>query len=1063
MDETGYHEPALSWVSRVAARDGSEVARVYVNPDTGCVTAVESDTHHATLTGRVLGRATVGLAAIEVSGTDLVPIPDIEVFVTGGVSPASGFTDRNGYYSINVDGAGPFSIATSSEDAQYRSVVNYVDGNNPRILAASKTWTSADPNLVLNDVNDPNVAQTAVVNALVHYHEARNFFESRWSLDVLGFNHQIRVNHVPSGCGLGNSGSPNLSPMLLYRELTGCRNGAMSTVIAHEFGHLVQASLGLSREQVFGESVGDTIAFLLYNTEVFASEVHPGQGADRTPLCPRRDYLYNPTLDAHLTSMILSGLWLDIRREIEVSGGESISCSVMDSSFDPNDPNCVSACVSRTASEGNEFVSQLFVDWTQLTLGPIREPGLVHSRPAHFGTAIEILTVLDDDGDLSNGGPHYAEIEAAFDLHQIPFPSIDPVRFFFPEGRPSVVRPNIPLDFQVVVVYPEANEPTDLSAALELGYCNSCNAVTDFNDLETGQVSLVDGNCPLTGLGFDPNELAAGLTHAAYCLSLPATDCGDGIAFGLRFALENDATFVSPTDAVHRLHRATPGWGRRTEVVWDMEQVSIGDPNWRVDPNEPNGLDFGPLASLGTWQIGVPDIYLDLSGALMQPSQDHTDNPGRLCWVTDRLGADPNNSAIIHDVTNGATYLVSPLISSEGANDAIITFWMWYQHVGADQGEQFRVQLRNASDPNWTTAIRLSKGDADAVGGWRLHQIRLVEFIDVSGPFRMRFVAQDITPGADSRIEALLDDLTVELFGCCEGDLTVDGIVGIADLAGLLAAFGRSYSDPLYTDNADQALNGVVDLADLALLLSRFGCECDAEPNDPAYCAPSGGGGGEGGGGGFFGPSSPAVTVSVAGYDTSNFSAGDFVGETDDFVFDVFVEIGDPNNDDWTSHGAIVETTNGATLRLAMFADPNDPNNPVLPEPNSTGEPDKYVCFVGVPKPVNSSGRFTNPGANYAGGYTGGVDPTYTSSAMDVAWFDNVTSNDGPAAVMRIVIDVSGVSGADTSGGFGSVYFSTSGPITGGDIEVATLQTECGVLSEGSNLTGLSGSFYVEH
>ncbi|MCA9190093.1 MAG: hypothetical protein KDA99_30920, partial [Planctomycetales bacterium] len=616
MDETGYHEPALSWVSRVAARDGSEVARVYVNPDTGCVTAVESDTHHATLTGRVLGRATVGLAAIEVSGTDLVPIPDIEVFVTGGVSPASGFTDRNGYYSINVDGAGPFSIATSSEDAQYRSVVNYVDGNNPRILAASKTWTSADPNLVLNDVNDPNVAQTAVVNALVHYHEARNFFESRWSLDVLGFNHQIRVNHVPSGCGLGNSGSPNLSPMLLYRELTGCRNGAMSTVIAHEFGHLVQASLGLSREQVFGESVGDTIAFLLYNTEVFASEVHPGQGADRTPLCPRRDYLYNPTLDAHLTSMILSGLWLDIRREIEVSGGESISCSVMDSSFDPNDPNCVSACVSRTASEGNEFVSQLFVDWTQLTLGPIREPGLVHSRPAHFGTAIEILTVLDDDGDLSNGGPHYAEIEAAFDLHQIPFPSIDPVRFFFPEGRPSVVRPNIPLDFQVVVVYPEANEPTDLSAALELGYCNSCNAVTDFNDLETGQVSLVDGNCPLTGLGFDPNELAAGLTHAAYCLSLPATDCGDGIAFGLRFALENDATFVSPTDAVHRLHRATPGWGRRTEVVWDMEQVSIGDPNWRVDPNEPNGLDFGPLASLGTWQIGVPDIYLDLSGAL---------------------------------------------------------------------------------------------------------------------------------------------------------------------------------------------------------------------------------------------------------------------------------------------------------------------------------------------------------------------------------------------------------------------------------------------------------------
>jgi hypothetical protein len=63
--------------------------------------------------------------------------------------------------------------------------------------------------------------------------------------------------------------------------------------------------------------------------------------------------------------------------------------------------------------------------------------------------------------------------------------------------------------------------------------------------------------------------------------------------------------------------------------------------------------------------------------------------------------------------------------------------------------------------------------------------------------------------------------------------------------------------------------------------------------------------------------------------------------------------------------------------------------------------------------------------------------------------------------VLRLVIDVSGVTGADTSGGFGSVYFSTSGPTSGGDIQVADFGLATAHAAEGGELTTVTGAFYV--
>jgi hypothetical protein len=56
----------------------------------------------------------------------------------------------------------------------------------------------------------------------------------------------------------------------------------------------------------------------------------------------------------------------------------------------------------------------------------------------------------------------------------------------------------------------------------------------------------------------------------------------------------------------------------------------------------------------------------------------------------------------------------------------------------------------------------------------------------------------------------------------CPGDVDADGVVGIADLAIQLGAFGGSGGPQDGDTNAD----GIVDLEDLAALLGAYGSTC---------------------------------------------------------------------------------------------------------------------------------------------------------------------------------------------------------------------------------------------
>ncbi|MFN0135557.1 MAG: hypothetical protein ACKVS9_05495 [Phycisphaerae bacterium] len=137
----------------------------------------------------------------------------------------------------------------------------------------------------------------------------------------------------------------------------------------------------------------------------------------------------------------------------------------------------------------------------------------------------------------------------------------------------------------------------------------------------------------------------------------------------------------------------------------------------------------------------------------------------------------------------------------------------------------------------------------------------------------------------------------------------------------------------------------------------------------------------------------------------------------------------------------------------------------MAPAPRSA-QPEKYSTFFSVPySNANANARFDTPfptGA-IAGKYASGTGAySYTDTSVSASWYEMAVSSDGPAAIMRIAIDVTDVTGTDTGSGFGSVYFSTTGPTNVTDIEVADITVKVTHAYADSGSSSLTGSFYVK-
>lgn len=381
--------------------------------------------HHSSI--RIDVDARIGLVVAVEEQICEIDIPgSVDTFRTEGTGPpATTTTVSFPLGGAQVSGAGVSTI--TAPDGSFL-LANVPDSNFTVLAGLQGEWglissaippdvvdsAAADPagvSLVIND--PPTIDGTAQANAF-HYMDqgVRFFVESPGGFPAM-------VTPVTATTSLAGSCNafydPALTMLRFLRAGGGCVNSAYSSVVLHEFGHHVVASLGLA-QQAFGEGYGDSLSVILLGEGIIGRDFSgPGtsvrniQNSGVTIPCSG---------GIHFCGQALAGFWFDLRE-------------TMISQLGP--------------SEGAAMMRELFVDWSSLTLGASG------SQPFHFNMLTEILTVDDTDGTLANGSPNFGAICAAALAHGVVCPELTTLVLTLEVGPGEAVPPSPAIPVRVLV------------------------------------------------------------------------------------------------------------------------------------------------------------------------------------------------------------------------------------------------------------------------------------------------------------------------------------------------------------------------------------------------------------------------------------------------------------------------------------------------------------------------------------------------------------------------------------------------------------------------------------
>ncbi len=176
------------------------------------------------------------------------------------------------------------------------------------------------------------------------------------------------------------------------------------------------------------------------------------------------------------------------------------------------------------------------------------------------------------------------------------------------------------------------------------------------------------------------------------------------------------------------------------ELLNDDFEVDNG---WTVGAADDDAIDgiWDRLDPRGTEYNGYP----------VQPEDDHTDDPGVLCFVT--ANDDPGDAAGAADVDRGKTTLRSPMFDLSGFTASRIEYWVWYtNNRGNNPGQDYwDVDVTN-DGLNW---IHLEH-TLESTNDWVYRSFALHDYLEMTSQVQIQFVAQDYLPG--SLVEAAVDD-----------------------------------------------------------------------------------------------------------------------------------------------------------------------------------------------------------------------------------------------------------------------------------------------------------------
>lgn len=395
---------ALAWEVVAHDNQAGTFGRYYVDANTNQVLAFESDKHDCAFAGCATGAkapAPVGpsVSLVETGSSPLPTLTTVTVMAwtrTGDDAVSALQNVPLARVRVNVPGLGQ---QTTDANGQFviditSPVTITLSGGLDGVHHAPITGANAPSGSVTVNPGVNATLQLLSAGATTNQaaHTTASYWTDRtnvWARSILGNTSQlntasnvgIQVN-IASTCNAFYTGNTTN----YYQTGGGCNNTAFSTVIAHEWGHgLDERYGGISNSNAEGlsEGWGDIIGMYQVDSPALGSGFQtPGVGlrdGNNTRVWP-----YSSG-SPHGAGQVWMGWAWKFREALRASLGTPAAITLSDF----------------------------------LVLGTI-----VADATTRENAVLEVFIADDDDGNLLNGTPHYAELESASIQKGIPYPEV---------------------------------------------------------------------------------------------------------------------------------------------------------------------------------------------------------------------------------------------------------------------------------------------------------------------------------------------------------------------------------------------------------------------------------------------------------------------------------------------------------------------------------------------------------------------------------------------------------------------------------------------------------------
>jgi hypothetical protein len=515
--------------------------------------------------GNVSGVATESSGADTCDPESSAGLPYAKVTRNG----ATAYADENGNYSI----AGSGNI-TSKLEGQWFNV------NNNSGSDSSLSQNSSNPNFVHNNSNSSE-SYRAEVNAYLQSNIVRDF--------TLSFNPSFPTidSQTSFPVNVGVSGTCNAfydySSINFYNSGSGCSNTAFSVVVHHEYGHHLVEVSG-NGQGAYGEGMGDVMGVLITGDNQLARGFYSNDCVNGIRNADN-GHQYPCNGGIHDCGQLISGCVWDTLEAMEAS----------------------------YPIAGHDIVSSLAVNAMLLHSGDSISPSITY----------DWLTLDDDDGDLTNGTPHSAEILAGFGMHNMAdFPE--------PLGNDECSTATAVIDgthsFSTVGASHSGDSYNEDQCSGT--YLGEMTADVWFSYTACGSGSMTVSTCDI--VDFDTDIVV----YEGNCGSKTQIACnGDGDGCG-GYSSMTTFNVSQGTDYLIRVG----GWGSSSE---GSGQLSVDGPGEPCDTGTPCPGDVD-----GSGNVGVEDLLavVDMwgqAGGDGDVDEDGTVGVGDLLVIIDAWGACP--------------------------------------------------------------------------------------------------------------------------------------------------------------------------------------------------------------------------------------------------------------------------------------------------------------------------------------------------------------------------------------------------------------------------------------